>query len=136
MDYHLSQSVSKFILLLEISRCKDKPAVMESLSETQGCILQYICEVSCQELLSSSLLPNSPCPLQVLSERAALLVALTIATYLNRMNRTTESVIAVTGGTDHCTKSLWRRSEETVHCREFCSDYFQSKMCTMRLSYQ
>ena len=105
MDYHLSQSVSKFILLLEISRCKDKPAVMESLSETQGSILQYICEVSCQELVQFTI-HYSPCPLQVLSERAALLVALTIATYLNRMNRTTESVIAVTGGQitaqNHC----------------------------------
>ena len=42
----------------------------------------------------------------MLSERAALLVALTIATYLNRMNRTTESVIAVTGeqitAQNHC----------------------------------
>ena len=42
----------------------------------------------------------------MLSERAAVLVALTIATYLNRMNRTTESVIAVTGGWDHCTHTL------------------------------
>lgn len=31
------------------------------------------------------------------SERAALLVSLTIATFLNRMGRKTESVVAVTG---------------------------------------
>ena len=48
-----------FIAYSTISRCKDKPAVMESLSETQGSILQYICEVSCPELLSSWLLPMS-----------------------------------------------------------------------------
>ena len=35
--------------------------------------------------------------IQVLSERASLLVSLTIATFLNRMGRSSESVIAVTG---------------------------------------
>ena len=34
---------------------------------------------------------------QILSERAALLVSVTIATYLNRMARSSESVVAVTG---------------------------------------
>ena len=35
--------------------------------------------------------------LKMFSERAALLVSLTIATFLNRMGRQTESVVAVTG---------------------------------------
>ena len=34
---------------------------------------------------------------KMFSERAALLVSLTIATFLNRMGRQTESVVAVTG---------------------------------------
>ena len=121
MDYHLSLSVSKFILLLEISRCKDKPAVMESLSETQGSILQYICEVSCQELLTSSLLPVSP---------AGVVWACSTPRGSHNRNLPQQDEPDHWVGdssdrwADHCTKSLWRLSEETV---QFCSDYFPSK---------
>ena len=55
----------------------EKPEVAKNLTGTQLATLQYIC--------------------QLYSERAALLVSLTIATFLNRMARPEEAVVAVTG---------------------------------------
>jgi len=56
---------------------REVPEILTKLSNIHKSILIYICKV--------------------LSERASLLVSLTIATFLNRMGRSSESVIAVTG---------------------------------------
>lgn len=70
------------------------PRVLSSLTMNQAAVMEYVC--------------------QMFSERAALLVSLTIATFLNRMNLKTESVIAVTGSLykHHPTLSL-RLSQHT-----------------------
>ena len=54
-----------------------KSPILDALDQVTGAILAHVCIL--------------------LSERAALMVAVPIATFLNRMGRQTESVVAVTG---------------------------------------
>ena len=60
--------------------------------------------------LNTSNILNDLC-IQVLSERASVLVSLTIATFLTRMSRPDETVIAVTGSLYKLHPSLSSRLE-------------------------
>ena len=73
----------------------EEPKIYSSLTENQAAVIEYICQVWVLTILSSFC--DNALMLKMFSERAALLVSLTIATFLNRMGRQTESVVAVTG---------------------------------------
>ena len=102
-----TKDVSDIIRDIDNPTKKTDLAIYKDLpDETSQGILQYIC--------------------LLLSERAAVLVALTIATFLNRMSRP-HTVIAVTGSLYKLHPTLASRLEE--HTRRLTKHSFTFQLC-------